>query len=108
MPKGRRLVTVDEATPAKGQHTKPCSDCPFARTALPGWIAGSTAEEWIRMAHSETQFECHTLLGAQCAGSAIYRANVCKKPRDGEILALPADRKIVFSTPIEFLNHHKK
>lgn len=102
-----KLITVDEATPAKGQHTKPCSDCPFARDALPGWLAGESPETWLARAHGETKFECHTLLGAQCAGSAIYRANVCKRVRDPEILCLSADRERVFASWAEFLKHHK-
>jgi len=59
-------------------------------------------------AHGETKFECHTLIGAQCAGSAIYRANVVKRCRDKDILALPANRELVFATPVEFLEHHKR
>lgn len=42
----------------------------------------------------------------QCAGLAIYRANVCKKPRDRSILTLPADREAVFAAPSEFRHHH--
>lgn len=106
-PQRKQLITYDEAVPAKGQHTQPCSDCPFARTALPGWLAGETPEDWIRMAHGESKFECHTLIGAQCAGSAIYRSNVVKRCHDSSILRLPADREKVFATPIEFLKHHK-
>ncbi len=66
------------------------------------------------MAHGETQFECHTKHDAstgdahQCAGSAIYRANVCKSPRDPDTLQLPANREAVFSSPMEFLKHHNR
>jgi hypothetical protein len=87
------------------QHTKPCSDCPFAREALPGWLAGDPPETWVRMAHGETVFECHTIIPQQCAGSAIYRANVCKRPPE-DAIKLPADRERVFSNPMEFLAHH--
>jgi len=102
----KQLVTYDQAVRARRQHTKPCSDCPFARTALPGWLAGELPENWVRMAHGETRFECHTRIGAQCAGSAIYRANVVKRVHDSETLSLPADKERVFATPMEFLEHH--
>lgn len=104
--KRRVLVSSDEAVPATRQHTKPCGDCPWRRDALPGWTGGLTPETWIRGAHGDEQIDCHTLTGAQCAGAAIYRANVCKRPRNPETLRLPADRDHVFESPTEFLEHH--
>ena len=106
--KRRQLLTVTDARPAKGQHRRPCSDCPWARTALPGWLADMTPEEWIASAHGETRMECHTLLGAECAGAAIYRANVCKRVRDPGALQLPKDPAAVFATHAEFLAHHRR
>jgi hypothetical protein len=50
---------------------------------------------------------CHVHTGAQCAGSAIYRANVCKQG-DDDCLELEADRKLVFATPNEFSEHHQE
>jgi hypothetical protein len=105
---GRKLVSIDEAKPASGQHTTPCSDCPFARTALPGWLGGMSVDEWLQDVHGESVVECHTLIGAQCAGSAIYRRNVAKRPRDPSTLMLPADRDKVFATPAEFREHHTR
>lgn len=102
----RQLVTHDQAKTTTKQHTKPCSDCPFSRKALRGWLASDTPAEWMRMAHGETRHECHTLLPQQCAGAAIYRANVVKRPRDRTLLQLPADRAKVFASPAEFLAHH--
>lgn len=102
----RQLIASDEAVPAKGQHTHPCSDCPWARTALPGWTGGLPTRQWLAAAHGDERIDCHTLRGAQCAGSAIYRANVCKISRDPKVLRLPADRVTVFSNPAEFEAHH--
>ncbi len=104
---GRRLISSDEAVPAKGQHTSPCSDCPFARASLPGWLGGETVENWLQDAHGEGIIPCHVLAGAQCAGAAIYRRNVLKRPRDPEVLVLGADRVTVFATPPEFAAHHE-
>lgn len=105
---GRQLITTDEGMPAKSQHKSPCSDCPWAREALPGWLGGSSSEMWLRTAHSDSMINCHVYLGAQCAGSAIYRANMGKLPRDPTLLRLKADRKTVFATPAEFTAHHAK
>lgn len=102
----KQLISSREAIPATCQHTKPCSDCPFSRKALHGWTGSVTPEEWVQHAHGETLVECHAHTGVQCAGIAIYRANVLKAPRHQEILRLPADRIRVFSSAEEFLNHH--
>lgn len=103
----RRCLTTADAVPAKGQHTAPCSDCPWARASLKGWTGGVPVEAWIRAAHGGEPIDCHTLTGARCAGAAIYRSNVCKRPRPGEdLFVLPADRRTVFASPREFVDHH--
>jgi hypothetical protein len=104
----RQLVSADEAVRATSQHTRPCSDCPWRRDALPGWLGSMTADEWTAAVHGEASVECHTLLGAQCAGAAIYRANICKLPRDPRQLRLPKDRAAVFGRPGEFISHHER
>lgn len=105
----RKLISSDEATEAKVQHGDPCSDCPLRRNSLNGWLGDTgTPEEWAAALHSDSPMNCHVLKGAQCAGAAIYRGNVCKSPRDKTILVLPSDRKTVFSGPGEFVAHHKK
>lgn len=112
--KPRKMITGDEATPSSRQHRQPCSDCPLRRDAVPGWLGESptnrgelaTAAEWIDMLHGETRIDCHTRIGPQCAGAAIYRGNVCKMPRDRELLVLPADDRRVFSDADEFRERH--
>lgn len=99
----KQLITADEAP----QITKPCSDCPWARHALAGWLGALSADEWLAAAHGEATADCHALKGPQCAGMAIYRANVAKLPRDPKALKLPADREAVFATPSEFKEHHE-
>lgn len=104
----RRLcVTGDEAEVATRQHKTPCGDCPWRRDALAGWLGSMSADEWVRSAHGEDVIECHTLAGAQCAGSGIYRGNICKQPRDKTTLRLPADRVKVFASPMEFKAYHE-
>jgi len=65
-------------------------------------------DEWLTIAHGEAKVECHTLLGAQCTGLAVYRANILKLPRDPSILRLHADRTTCFSSPDEFREHHSR
>lgn len=101
-----RLVCLTDAKPSTKQHTRPCGDCPWRRDALAGWLGGFTPESWIATAHGDQRVMCHTKKGPQCAGAAIYRANVCKVSRDDGALRLKADRKKVFSTPSEFLEYH--
>lgn len=97
-------LTIKRSKTTK-QHTKPCADCPWARTALRGWIGGYPVAYWLAAVHGEAEVNCHTRT-AQCAGAAIYRANVLKCPRDGKLLQLPPDRETVFATPAEFTQHH--
>lgn len=104
----RKLITVNEATPAGKQIKKPCSDCPWARDALNGWLGGNATHEWIIFAHGESRIECHVHPDVQCAGAAIYRANVCKSPRDRSQLVLPPNTKLVFANAGEFIAHHAK
>jgi hypothetical protein len=106
--KRKQLISSDEAVPAKSQHKRPCSDCPWSRGALPGWLGGFTVDEWLAAAHGEEHIDCHTLKGAQCAGAAIYRANVCKSPRDPAALVCEPDAAKVFTTPAAFRDHHAR
>jgi hypothetical protein len=103
-----RFVSSDQAVPAEVQHEKPCGDCPFARSSIPGWLGNGTPESWIQDVHGEAQINCHTLIGPQCAGGAIYRANVSKTPRKRTLLVLNPDTKLVFASPGEFLTHHRR
>jgi hypothetical protein len=77
-------------------------------------------DEWVALAHSDEPIACHQTIDddydeseawdapgiKQCAGAAIYRANVCKSPRDPEVARGEVDRETVFATPTEFKEHH--
>lgn len=102
-----RLISSTEAVEAPQQHTAVCSDCPWSRKSLPGWLGGEPADTWIKEAHSDSLVPCHVISNQQCAGIAIYRANVCKTPRYPGVLRLPANSTSVFSTPAEFIQHHQ-
>jgi hypothetical protein len=106
-PLKRRFVSEDEAVVTKTQHKKPCADCPFARTAIPGWLGANTIQEWVDMIHGEAFIHCHCTKNQQCAGAAIFRANLLKVPRHPIQLRLPEDTKLCFGTTEEFVTHHQ-
>lgn len=60
----RRLLSAADAVPAKSQHVKPCSDCPWSRGSLPGWLGTMSVDDWLAAAHGEAVVECHCLTGA--------------------------------------------
>ena len=102
------------STPVTKQHRTPCKECPWRKASAPGWLGGALGpDEWREVAHSDTVVPCHMAPldvngTAQCAGLAVYRANVCKSPRDPTILRLPRDNGAkVFETPTQFMDHHK-
>lgn len=100
------------------QHTKPCSTCPFRRDSTPGELGGSPVETFIGQTFGAFWIPCHECIDysdpnwreqyekGQCAGTAIYRANCHPANRPPELLKLPADTELVFSTPAEFMAHH--
>ena len=108
MNRPRRCLSTDDARPAEGQHERPCGDCPWARASLAGWLGALSRDEWLWAAHGEDRIDCHTLSGAQCAGAAIYRRNVCKVTQDPALLRLPPDKAAVFASPGEFRAHHER
>lgn len=110
----RKFVSSDDAVAIKTQHRKPCADCPFARTAIRGWLGLSsikknkiaTPEEWIEIAHGEKVEICHCTTSKECAGLAIFRANVFKLPKHA--LILEPDTTLVFANDQEFKAHHTR
>lgn len=102
--------------------TKPCKECAFARTSTPGELGGSEAEVYIGQTHGPFYIPCHMTyeLGdpnlrenlhctGGCAGSAVFRANLgIDTLMPAGINRLPADHEAVFSTPAEFIAHHKR
>lgn len=101
---------------------KPCVECPWVRTSVPGHLGPYDAETWERAAHSDQAIACHMTIKPppggeegswddgimrQCAGVAIYRANSYKVPRNPEVTVLPRDTDLVFEFD-EFVEHHTK
>lgn len=111
-----------EAKPAQAcahkQHNRPCSQCPWRRQSLAGWLGVSEPGEFLAQSDSGLRMPCHTTVdyeaanweaaaktAPQCAGHAIFLSNRCKSAAPG-VLKLPADHETVFSWPHEFVAHH--
>lgn len=96
----------------------PCPACPWLRTAAAGWLGPYTADEWLRLAHSDSPIACHTTITVsgqwdtpglkQCAGAAIFRANVLKSPRYPKVARAEQNTDKVFGTDAQFRAHHNR
>lgn len=101
-----------------GQHTQPCGGCPWTRTVTPGALGGSLPETFIGQVHGPFWLPCHrrcdfsdpnwktNYATAQCAGAAMYRANLGLQLSPA-LLQLTENRAAIFATDEEFLAHHK-
>jgi hypothetical protein len=103
---------------------KPCSDCPFRRKSMPGWLGSSSPEGFIQCINTDDILPCHQTInyedpdwkekwiaqasGSTCAGARIMAANMCKHPRDPEFPTMPKDKEAVFASPLEFVRHHRE
>lgn len=99
---------------------KPCKDCPFSRGVAPGALGGSPVETYIGQAVGPFMLPCHKTCDfddpewkdkvgqtPQCAGAAIYRANIgVADLMPPGIARLPPDRANVFASHEEFIAHH--
>lgn len=90
---------------------------------MPGWLGSDTPEHFIQTVHNDAAMPCHQTVDYEqedwevqlyqgkaqaCAGVAIYFANIAKLSRDPARRRLKPDHKAVFSSPTEFLKHHKR
>ena len=108
-------------TAFKNKRTKPCKECPFAKDNTltgdkPGgadptvYIGQSVGPFWLPC-HMEKEYEGKSTSPDkvnQCAGAAIYRANIKAPKMPEQILTLPEDKDTVFGSHAEFYAHYKK
>lgn len=113
-----QIIEIPKPTPS------PCSECPWRRRSVPGFLGPHKPEEWCEIAHSDAPIACHKTVVVtdpiertgswthpklrQCRGAAIFRANVCKTPRNPNRAVGPEDKESVFASNDEFINHHRK
>ncbi len=100
---------------------KPCSECPFSRTAVANGTRGADPLIYIGQAFGPFWLPCHSddpvyqetqrcgtdTAVAQCAGAAIFRENVeVADDLPCALHKLPANRELVFSYAAELLAAH--
>lgn len=100
------------------QHNTPCSECPWKRESLRGWLGASNPLEFLELSESGQRMPCHLHVDYQnnphwqeqlhevpeCAGRAVHFANRAK--RGFEVMRAQPDHEKVFTTAQEFIDHH--
>jgi hypothetical protein len=117
------LTTLSETT-YRPACSKVCNDCPFRRSAMPGWLGAGTPESFIAEIQGERPLPCHQTIdydqnpdwkekweaqeiGSVCAGALILSANMGKLARDRAFPRMVSDRETVFGTHKEFIDYHR-
>lgn len=105
------------------KHTQPCSDCPWRKDSIKGWLGGFPIDWFVERIYADVPLNCHNTLGnidgmsqeeiqrtkPLCAGALIQYRNMVKLPRDPELAAAvtsveQSDK--VFAHPHLFKQHH--
>lgn len=97
---------------------KPCSNCPFRKDSLKGWLGKSRAQE---IADSDS-FVCHKTVNysdleserdlnnrKQCAGFMILKKDEALAVSWAKVLSINLDLKgfsLVFDSKEDFIKHH--
>ncbi len=104
----------------KKQHKSPCAKCPFSRKTKPGHLSDTNGPDmFIGQAFGPFFLPCYSTHdyskdeerrnpdNPQCAGVAIFRANIGVDQIMPEgLLHLPPDENKVFASSAEFLAFH--
>lgn len=100
----------------KGQ--KPCGECPYLRTAAPGYFGGNREEVYAEPITKDALLPCHKVQHTPqqhvCVGLLITRTNSFKmginpvlRRDEATVKQLPPDvKKRCFSRRLEFEQHH--
>ena len=109
----------------------PCSQCPFRKVSLPGWLGDTTPQEFIETTLADGLMPCHKTVDYEnpnwkfhmifpdsdvqhCAGARIFYRNRFKISRNPLFLMEEAEGRVVeveksdkvFKTAEEFIAHH--
>ncbi len=98
----------------------PCPACPFSRAVAPGALGGSPISKYVGQIIGPFVLPCHkhcdfddpqwrekSIETPQCAGAAIFRANLgVNKLLPPALHKMPEDRETVFGSLTEFVQHH--
>ena len=103
---------------------KPCNDCPFTKSSLPGWLADYTPQQLHMLVMSETPFPCHltheddisikeagTTKYPLCAGALAFMKKNGKMPKDLKLAKFVGEISRESLSEIlsvrEFYKHHE-
>jgi hypothetical protein len=98
---------------------KPCKECPYSKTVTPGALGGSDPEVYVGQGHGPFWLPCHKTCdfsdpnwkqdysAQQCAGAAIYRANIERANIMPGSLHKLDKSDLAFGSPEELYAHHK-
>ena len=84
---------------------KPCSNCPFKKDTLKGWLG----EQRITEILNQDSFVCHKKTHLQCAGHMLIKDNENIFVRTANQLNMKLElsgKELVFETKEECIQHH--
>lgn len=104
---------------------KPCAKCPFSRKCPPGALGGQPPSVYVGQGFGPFWLPCHmkapkdkngnfkydtaSFSNPQCVGAAMYRDLTDRAELMPEqIMKVPGDPELVFTSPEEFFAHHAK
>lgn len=88
---------------------KPCSNCPFRKDSLKGWLGEERMQEIV----NADSFTCHKHKSPnrlQCAGHMLLKGDENAFNRVASAMDIDTQvtgRDLVFTTKEECVNHHK-
>lgn len=86
--------------------TRPCSDCPFRKDSLKGWLG----EERMKGILKQGCFVCHKKKDMQCAGHMLIKGQENDFVQLAGRLKIELElsgRELVFDSQSECIEHHK-
>lgn len=103
---------------------QPCSDCPFRRKSMPGWLGAGSPESFLDCIQRDEPLPCHQTIdyddpawlekwtaqegGSMCAGALVFMANKLQRPKTRGFPTMPPDKDQVFANSLEFVRHHRE
>lgn len=99
------------------RHKKPCSDCPFKKESLPGWMGGFSLDSYAQPPSVGMPTSCHQAdFGSRspkttfCAGSCAVIANDAELERHVIYPAVDevGPREDCFPSVEAFVQHHQE
>ena len=102
------------------KHCKtPCTECPFLKTSIPGYLGGFSVSETLDVAKSESKFLCHLTRELdspqECAGRMLFVSKIGKMFRRAGLEKVRTELKNNTSQETkdkvlsysEFVKHHE-